>query len=132
ERNTRNFYNRYTNVFQGVSVQPVYGGPCYVFRNVLYNVAMEPFKLHNSPSGAVFVHNTVVKSGAPVLVQTQEPFSNCVSRNNLFVGTAATYAFECEPRTTGCDFDYDGFGGGPFKLFLKWNGERYPTLAEVK
>ena len=53
ERNTRNFLNRYTNVFQGVSVQPIFGGPVYIFRNVLYNVVMEPFKMHNSPSGAV-------------------------------------------------------------------------------
>jgi hypothetical protein len=31
-----------------------------------------------------------------------------------------------------CDFDYDGFGGGPWNIFLKWNEVRYPTLAEVK
>ncbi len=31
-----------------------------------------------------------------------------------------------------CDFDYDGFGGGPFTLFLKWNGVRYATLDEVR
>jgi hypothetical protein len=30
-----------------------------------------------------------------------------------------------------CDFDYDGFGGGPWKMFLKWNDIRYATLAEV-
>ena len=31
-----------------------------------------------------------------------------------------------------CDFDYDGFGGGPFRLFLRWNGTRYATLDEVR
>ena len=52
ERNTRCFHNRLTNVFQGISMQPVYGGPVYVFRNVMYNVAVEPFKLHNNPRAA--------------------------------------------------------------------------------
>ena len=31
ERNTRNFLNRYTNTLTGVSLQPVYGGPVYVY-----------------------------------------------------------------------------------------------------
>ena len=53
QRNTRCFHNRLTNVFQGISLQPVYGGPVYVFRNALYNVAVEPFKLHNNPSGGL-------------------------------------------------------------------------------
>ena len=53
ERNTRCFHNRLTNVFQGISMQPVYGGPVYVFRNVMYNLAVEPFKLHNNPSGCL-------------------------------------------------------------------------------
>src|SRR5439155_878521 len=33
QRNTRCFENRFTNVYQGISVQPVYGGPVYIFRN---------------------------------------------------------------------------------------------------
>jgi hypothetical protein len=132
QRNTRAFHNRLTNVFQGVSVQPVHGGPAYVLRNAMYNVAMEPFKIHNSPSGAVFVHNTVVKAGPPLFVMTPEPFSNCVTRNNLFVGTAAAYAFECGPKADHCDFDYDGFAGGPFNQFLKWNGARYATFEQMK
>ena len=36
-----------------VSVQPIYGGPVYVMRNAIYNVVMEPFKMHNGPSGAL-------------------------------------------------------------------------------
>jgi hypothetical protein len=31
-----------------------------------------------------------------------------------------------------CDFDYDGFAGGPFQVFLRWNGVRYRTLDEVR
>ncbi|MFB3894474.1 MAG: nitrous oxide reductase family maturation protein NosD [Phycisphaerae bacterium] len=132
ERNTRNFCNRYTNVFQGVSVQPVYGGPVYVFRNVLYNVCVEPFKMHNSPSGAIFYHNTVVKAGEPLLLWTTAPVHNCVYRNNLFIGTSGSCAYDCSPQMVDCDFDYDGFGGGPWTNFLNWNKATYRTLNEAK
>jgi hypothetical protein len=128
ERNTRCFLNRFTNVFQGISVQPVFGGPVYVFRNALYNVQVEPFKLHNTPSGALFFHNTVVKQGVPTLLGTRDSPHNCVFRNNLFIGTTGRYAAEYDPKMIACDFDYDGFGGGPWTMFLKWNEVRYNSL----
>jgi hypothetical protein len=131
QRNTRCFENRFTNVFQGISVQPVYGGPVYIFRNVLYNVGLEPFKMHNSPSGALMIHNTVVKKGMPLMVFTRAPISNCYYRNNLFVGTADTYAFQNQTSAVDCDYDYDGFAGGPFASFLKWNEVKYATLRDV-
>ncbi len=132
ERNTRCFFNRFTNVFQGISVQPIFGGPVYVFRNVVYNCGEEPFKYHNSPSGAIFFHNTVVKKDNAWAVWTPEPVRNCMQRNNLFIGTKSTYAFECDPKMLGCDFDYDGFGGGPWEKFLKYNGAKFDTLEQLK
>ena len=131
QRNTRCFNNRLTNVFQGISVQPVYGGPVYVFRNAMYNVGHEAFKMHNSPSGALFFHNTSVKKGMPLILYAQRKVRNCVTRNNLFLGTAGNYAYETTAPMVNCDFDYDGFGGGPWKLLLKWNTVRYKTLADV-
>jgi hypothetical protein len=132
ERNTRCFCNRLTNVFQGISMQPVHGGPVYVFRNVMNNVAVEPFKLHNSPSGCLIVHNTTVKHGLPGFLWTSDRVRNCSSRNNLFVGTSADYAYDSTAPMVECDFDYDGFAGGPFRSFLRWNRMRYATLAEVR
>ncbi len=132
ERNNRCFFNRMTNVFQGISMQPVHGGPVYVFRNVMYNVAVEPFKLHNSPSGCLIFHNTSLKPGMPALLYTSEKVRNCWTRNNVFVGATADYAFDCTAPMVDCDFDYDGFGGGPFRLFLRWNGVRYSTLDDVR
>ncbi len=131
ERNMRCFFNRMTNVFQGISEQPIFGGPVYIFRNVMYNVAVEPFKLHNSPSGALIFHNTVVKNGMPDLLMTNEPVHHCLMRNNLLIGTTARYALEFTAPMVDCDFDYDGIGGGPFDLFLSWNKVRYATLDEV-
>ena len=132
ERNTRLFHNRFTDVFQGISTQPVLGGPVYIFRNAVYNIDVEPIKMHNSPSGALVFHNTFVKKGEPLLLYTSAPVHHCVLRNNLFIGTNGNYAYECDAPMVDCDFDYDGFGGGPWKQFLKWNNVRYATMAEVR
>jgi hypothetical protein len=128
ERNVRCFSNRFTNVYQGISTQPVFGGPIYVFRNAIYNVVLEPFKTHNSPSGVLFFHNTVVKRGMPFFIMTNKAVRNSRTRNNLFIGTEGNYAFESAAKMRDCDFDYDGVGGGPWKLFLKWNNERFATI----
>lgn len=131
QRNVRCFENRIANVFQGISEQPVYGGPVYILRNVLYNVIAEPLKMHNEPSGGLIYHNTCVKQGMPLQLYTGEPVHRFVLRNNLFVGTAANYAYETTAPMMDCDFDYDGWGGGPFGMFLKWNGVRYRSFEEM-
>jgi hypothetical protein len=131
ERNVRCFSNRLTDVYQGISTQPLYGGPAYIVRNAMYNVVAAPFKLHNSPSGVQIFHNTSVKAGAPLLIHTSAPVRHCRTRNNLFIGTDAGYAFEASPQMIECDFDFDGIGGGPWKMFLKWNDGRYATHKEV-
>ncbi len=132
DRNTRCYRNRFTNVFQGISEQPIHGGPTYVYRNVLYNVCREPFKLHNSPSGVLLYHNTIVKKGVPFFLSTTDPVHRVVTRNNLFIGSADTYVIQNEAPMVDCDFDVDGFAGGPSKLFMKWNNARYATVEDVR
>ena len=46
EGNVRAMRNRYTNVFMGLAVQPVYGGPAYFIRNVVVNPSTEQMKFH--------------------------------------------------------------------------------------
>jgi hypothetical protein len=134
QRNVRVFDNRLTNVFQGISTQPVYGGPIYIFRNAMFNVSVEPFKMHNGPSGALFLHNTIVKAGPAQVVMTPKPMSNMVSRNNLFIGTTAKVPVEMSIPATDCDFDYDGFAfKGSFSNFLIWNrNEKYATFDQMR
>lgn len=131
QHNIRCFDNRLTNVFQGISAQPVHGGPVYVFRNAMYNVGHSTFKLHNGPSGVLMFHNTSVRSGMPLVLSTHAAVSNCVSRNNLFLGTTGNYAYENMAPMRGCDFDYDGFGG-QWKQFLKFDGVRYPSIEAAR
>jgi hypothetical protein len=53
-------------------------------------------------------------------------------RNNLLVANQAKTVFECDPKMVDCDFDYCGFAIGEFDSFLKWNGQRYKTLADAQ
>jgi hypothetical protein len=134
--NVRCFENRLTNVRQGISTQPTYAGPIYIFRNALCNIGAEPFKMHNGPSGALIIHNTCVKTDCPSVLYGGEAVTNCVTRNNIFIGgpddkgEPARYGFEITSPMVACDFDYDGFGG-EWRTFLKWNEVRYKTMAEL-
>lgn len=132
ERNTRCFYNRLTNIFQGITTQPIYGGPVYIFRNAMYNVVGSPFKMHNRPSGAIMIHNTVLKSGRAMEVYSGADVVNCIYRNNVFIGTTDRYCFESTSKMINCDFDYDGFGGVTFEKFMKWNKVIYDTIEDVR
>jgi hypothetical protein len=132
ERNTRCFENRFTNAYQGISMQPVFGGPVYIFRNTIYNVCVETYKMHNSPTGVLLFHNTSVKKGVPVVVMTPRPITNCWMRNNLFAGSDSDYACQLEVPVKDCDFDYAGFSGGPWKHLIKWNNQRLDTVEDIK
>ena len=61
-RNVRAFENRITNTNMGVSLQPVWGGPVYIFRNVFLNVAGSAYKLNNDPNGFLIYHNTSART----------------------------------------------------------------------
>ncbi|MCD6405130.1 MAG: hypothetical protein J7M19_04850 [Planctomycetes bacterium] len=135
-QNVRVFNNRMTNVFQGISAQPVYGGPVYFFRNAMYNVNVEPFKLHNSPIGVLIFNNTSVRSGrpGPMVVWTggQTPITNIFAYNNIFAGGTKQNALEISAPIRNCHFDYNCYAGGPFANCAKWNGARYRTLADFR
>ena len=131
ERNTRCFYNRFTNIYQGISLQPIYGGPTYIFRNTLYNVCVEPFKLHNISYGGFIFHNSIVKKGVLWTMQTSEPLYRTTSRNNLFIGTEGR-AVNFDSPIHECDFDYDGFGGFSGEVFVKWDGKKYASPKELR
>ncbi len=132
EHNVRAFRNRITDCHQGITNQPIYGGPCYIFRNVFYNLPGTPFKLHNRTSGIVALHNTQVRSGrAPgaFLHNSSAPVRNVYFRNNLFLGKGDR-AIQSWSNFTGADLDYDGYSDG-LCAFTK-DGTEYPAqnLAE--
>lgn len=81
--NIRVFRNRGVNAaHNGYSAQPMFGGPVYFFRNVLYHVpAGGAFKLSAKPAGVLIYHNTLIAEQT-----STDPYSNTHWRNNLFLG----------------------------------------------
>ena len=64
-----------------MSPQPIFGGPVYFFRNVVYNGVYGPLKIHGNPSGILVFQNTYVGEIAML-----SPASNMHFRNNLILG----------------------------------------------
>lgn len=81
--NIRVFQNRGVNAAQGgYSSQPVFGGPAYFYRNLLYHVPSGvAFKFSAKPAGLFVWHNTIIGEH-----QAGDTSSNAHYRNNLFLG----------------------------------------------
>ena len=81
--NIRVYNNRGVNAAHGgYSSQPVFGGPAYFIRNILYHVPSGvAFKFSAKAAGLFAYHNTII--GEQV---ARDPSSNMHYRNNLFMG----------------------------------------------
>lgn len=127
--NCRIMRNRITNCGMGLSSQPGLGGPNYFIRNVMYNIAMCPFKLERHSVGNIFLHNTCVKSGDGFYEHHgQNEYFRTVFKNNLCIGgtgkgkqgrysSGTGLAVSLKGYNSTCEFDYNGVGTyqSPFK-----------------
>ncbi len=106
--NVRVFNNRGVNAAHGgYSSQPVFGGPVYFIRNILYHVPSGvAFKFSAKPAGLLVYHNTII--GEHVI---RDPYSNTHYRNNLFLGrdTPDRGIMTWANATDSYSSDYDGF-----------------------
>jgi hypothetical protein len=145
EGNTRCFRNRFANTFATLSVQPVYGGPAYLFRNVVVNVVNEQMKFHalgtvppREPTGILAYHNTFVSAGTALNLQTTASSHHFVVANNLFVGAEHPPFNRVVDWTGRIDngwFDYNGyFPDGVFRFNLPAQGglRTFPDLAALQ
>jgi hypothetical protein len=110
--NIRIMRNRGVNAAQcGLSAQPVYGGPAYYIRNVLYHVPTGcGLKFNVKPAGMVLYHNTIISEALP-----GDIFSNVLFRNNLFLGIDAPgrAVFRFSNATAYSSYDYNGYRLNP-------------------
>jgi hypothetical protein len=106
--NVRVFGNRGVNSFHaGLSSQPVFGGPVYFVRNVLYHVQSgTSFKLDARPAGLLAYHNTIIAEQS-----ARSPVANAHFRNNLVLGrdTPERATMLWWNATGSHSADYDGF-----------------------
>jgi hypothetical protein len=110
--NIRIMRNRGVNAAQcGLSAQPVYGGPAYYIRNVIYHVPTGcGLKFNVKPSGMVLYHNTMITEALP-----GDIFSNVHMRNNLFLGADVPdrVVFRFSNATSYSTYDYHGYRLNP-------------------
>ena len=146
--NIRVMNNRGVNAAHGgLSSQPVFGGPVYFIRNVLYHVASGvAFKFSAKPAGLFVYHNTVISEHV-----IRDPHANTHFRNNLFLGSDAPGRgiLTLANATSYSSYDYDGYrpnrkGGDQFNwLSPRAAGERlyepqpsdwkaFPSLAGLR
>ncbi len=107
--NIRVMRNRGFNAAQhGLSSQPVFGGPAYFYRNIVYNVVMNgAFKTGNaSPAGVLLYHNTFIAENS-----NARGYSNVHYRNNLMLGTnhSEKPVLGSLTYTAYTSYDYNGY-----------------------
>ena len=102
--NVRVMYNRGVNAAHtGLSAQPIFGGPAYYIRNVVYNTPVA-LKFIN-PAGVIVYHNTIIAEN-----RTAQRLSNAHFRNNLFLGTDAPVGISVMGGPTAySSYDYNGY-----------------------
>jgi len=109
-RNVRVIRNRCFNAVLGaMSPQPIFGGPVYFIRNVVYNAWWGPVKIHGEPSGIYYLNNTYIGE-----FKQLSPASNLHLRNNLLLGQGTTpRVLSVDTFTNYSSSDYNGFYPNP-------------------
>ena len=106
--NVRVFNNRGINAAHGgYSAQPVFGGPVYFIRNILYHVPSGvAFKFSAKPAGLFVYHNTIIGEHT-----VGDPSANMHFRNNLYLGrdTPGRGILRLANATDDYSTDYNGY-----------------------
>jgi hypothetical protein len=136
QANVRVWRNRVMNARMGVSVQPIRGGPAYIFRNEFFNLESVPIKMHNDTTGFIVAHNTGAKHGNGH-GDNGAMWRNAIFRNNLFLGTGYAFEFTTVASDGFRDFDFDAWGttreiGGASAPHFKWDNVRYDRLTDLQ
>ncbi len=127
-RNVRVMRNRCFNAPLGaMSPQPIFGGPAYFIRNVVYNAWWGPVKIHGEPSGVYYLNNTYVGE-----FRQLTPMSNVHLRNNLILGQGTTpRVLSIDTFTNYSSSDYNGFrpNQGSKEAFA-WNSPPFENARD--
>jgi hypothetical protein len=144
--NIRVFENRcFNSAAASLSAQPIFGGPIYFYRNLVYNAPSGgPLKFADTPAGVYVYQNTFVGGDT----SPGGPVANAHLRNNLFLGTGSERpVFQLDTTTNYSTSDYNGFdvnaGAGNFAwnsppegvpadydYTHKLTARRFPTLKD--
>ena len=110
--NIRIFRNRcFNHGHRALSVQPMFGGPVYFIRNIVYHAPEGgAAKFTASSAGIIVWHNTLIAPVKPMLLAA----SNVHYANNLILGQSGSpEIFAVETNTNYSSSDYNGFRPNP-------------------
>ena len=133
--NTRVWRNRICNGRMGISLAPIMGGPCYVFRNEFFNTDYSTYKMNRQPSGLVIVHNTSAKLDRGTT--SDAGWQNTYFRNNVLLSTQYIFEeYDLVSTSLGDDWNYDALGstraGTSGEPWFKWDNIRYDNLSDLQ
>jgi hypothetical protein len=114
-RNLAFYDNTITNASTFLSLDPLWGGPLYCFRNVVLNTVRGPFKLNDTNTGFMIYSNTIVRTEGTTdwgwVQYDNGALRNWSFRDNLLVyrgGTGKLLAIE-SPGNSPLDFTNNGW-----------------------
>jgi len=129
--NVRAFDNRCFNAaVWGYSTQPIFGGPAYLYRNIMYNgPGTGALKLLDNPAGVLVYQNTFFGPAGSL-----GPLSNVHFRNNLIVSDGwSAPLFDVRTFTNYSSSDYNGFGPSPgVERNFGWRSPEFGVPADYE
>jgi len=147
--NVRIWGNTFHDVLMGISLAPVYTGPVYAMRNLIYHTGVgnndytgSPFKFNSGygQSGPMYLFHNTADAALPgnngLYVKSPGTWTLIYARNNVWAGT--DYALNNYNTGQPIDLDYDdlwnGNSGDPSagsgQALVRWDSTRYTTLAD--
>ena len=127
--NIRVLRNRcFNQAHRSLSTQPVFGGPAYFIRNIVYHAPEGgSVKFTANSAGILVYHNTFASD-----VLSMGQASNLHFRNNLILGQgAAPEVFSMETATSYSSSDYNGFHPNPGADFsFIWKSPDFNKVAD--
>jgi hypothetical protein len=138
--NVRIWGNTFHDVLMGISLAPVYDGPVYALRNLVYRTGVgnndytgSPFKFNSGydlSGPMILFHNTsdaVLPGNNGLYIKAPGLWTLILARNNVWSGT--DYALHNYNTGQPLDLDYDDLWNGGAGDLVRWDGTRYATLA---
>jgi hypothetical protein len=136
--NSRCFRNRYVNTFMPLSFQPIFGGPAYAIRNLVFNAAVEQTKLHNATVGVLVLNNSFVGAAYAFQVLDNTTPHEVVFENNIWMGPSpapggrtVNWDQPLDPPTFTVDSN-GWYPDGAFHFGTGATGKNYASFAAVQ
>ncbi len=139
--NLRIWSNTFHDVLIGISVAPVYVGPVYALRNLIYRTGVgnndytgSPFKFNSGydTSGPMYLFHNTADAALPgnngLHIKTPGTWDLIYARNNIWSGT--TYAVNNYNTSQPIDLDFNNLWNDGGANLVRWDNTNYASLSD--